>query len=770
MRNRLLALPAVTAGLVLAATVVTAAAVRPPRDPARPGAPAAVPQAAARTVVLVNGDRVLAGPGTGHRGVTVLPRGSGLGGSLLTLGAGGVTYEIPVAAVPFLGNGLDPSLFNVGGLVRTERAGRVPVRVAYRGHRPALPGVTLTRAGGGVAAGYLTASSARVFGMALARQFSADRSGGGYGRDGMFTGGVSVSLAGTAPRRGSRAFTLAPATRPWVVMHTLTVTGTDLAGGPDTGGFLMVVNVDDSRRFSGGATFDHGTIRLSVPAGHYWAAGIFTDAAQKGTPPAQRMVVLPQFTVAKDTAVRVDERTATSRITVSTPKPSRALDTNVNVLRPGAAGPSSYVDISGQGQAPLYVSPTARRPTVGRLQALTSWVRLFPPGATGVPYQYYLEHLGTSGLLSSNQHYVVRPATLATVHARFYSDIPGGGFAFFIGVPSAVANEPMSFDVTGNRVRLPGRQTQYFTAGGSPVVWQEWEQSLDAADGQIGPFREFRPGARVTEPWGAFPLHPAPNVNLAGAVTGDQDLAPSLVSASRSGDTLTLDLSPFSDGIGDTGTRFAGLNDPGSRLTGSYEIDEDGKKIASGNAVGTGVTFGDFHTTATLGPKPSLIRFTLGAAITGANYPLSSATRTVWTWRSAHEAGATVPRGWACRWVSTAPHLRGRDCVAEPMMRLGYRVAGLGLDGSSAAGRQSLGITVGHLPLAAAARITAVAAQVSFDGGKTWHAATVTGSGGAYRAAFTAPADRYVTLRVTAADAAGGRIAETITRAYKIAS
>lgn len=184
--------------------------------------------------------------------------------------------------------------------------------------------------------------------------------------------------------------------------------------------------------------------------------------------------------------------------------------------------------------------------------------------------------------------------------------------------------------------------------------------------------------------------------------------------------------------------------------------------------MGTGVTFGDFHATAALGRKPSVIRFTLDAAITGANYPLSPATHTVWTWQSAHEAGATVPRGWACRWVGTAPHLRGRDCVAEPMMTLGYRVAGLGLDGSVAAGRQSVGIGVGHLQLAAAARITAAAAQVSFDGGKTWRAATVTGSGGAYRAVFTAPAGAYVTLRVSAAGAAGGRIAETITRAYKI--
>jgi hypothetical protein len=760
MRNRLLVL-LVTAGLFM----ITAAA-SPPRAKARPGEPA-LARASARTVVLINGDRIMAW--AGRRSVAEIPPGSGLGGSLLTLAAGGVTYEIPVAAVPFLGRGLDPSLFSVGGLLREERGGRVPVRVAYRGHRPALPGVTLTRAGGGMAAGYLTASSVRLFGAALARQFAADRARASYGRDGMFTGGVSVSLAGTVPGRGSGAVSLPRAARPRFVMHTLTVTGTDLAGAPDTGGFVMVVNVDDSRRFFDAATFDHGTVKMSVPAGHYWAAGIFTDAAPKGRPAAQRVVVLPQFTVARDATAGVDERTATSEITVSTPKPSRALDTNFNVLRLGAAGPASSADISGQGRAPLYVSPTTRRPTAGRLETVTSWIRLFPPGAKGVPYQYYLDHLDTSGLLSSNQHYVVRPGTLATVHARFYSDIPGTGFAFFIGVPSAVADEPMGFDVTGNRVRLPGRQTQYFTAGTPPVVWQEWEQSLDSADGQIGPFREFRPGERVTEPWGAFPLHPAPNVNLVGAVAGDQDLAPSLISASRSGDTLTLDLSPFSDGIGDTGTRFAGLNDPGIRLTGSYEIDEDGRKIASGNAVGTGVSFGDFHTTATLGPKPSVIRFTLGASITGANYPLSPATHTVWTWRSTHEAGATVPRGWACRWVTTAPHLRGRNCVAEPMMTLGYRVAGLGLDGSVAAGRQSVGISVGHLQLAAAAGIIAAAVQVSFDGGKTWRAATVTGSGGTYRAAFTAPAGSYVTLRVTAADAAGGRIAETITRAYKIA-
>ena len=63
-------LSAVTAGLIIAATTVTAAAARPARDAATPGGSATAAPAPARTAVLINGDRILAGPGTG-RGVTV---------------------------------------------------------------------------------------------------------------------------------------------------------------------------------------------------------------------------------------------------------------------------------------------------------------------------------------------------------------------------------------------------------------------------------------------------------------------------------------------------------------------------------------------------------------------------------------------------------------------------------------------------------------------------------------------------------------------------
>jgi hypothetical protein len=99
-------------------------------------------------------------------------------------------------------------------------------------------------------------------------------------------------------------------------------------------------------------------------------------------------------------------------------------------------------------------------------------------------------------------------------------------------------------------------------------------------------------------------------------------------------------------------------------------------------------------------------------------------------------------------------------------------VAGLGPAGATAPGRQQIGLSARHLQLAASPAITRVAVQASFDDGKTWHSAQVaaTGTAGRFSAEFTAPAGAFVTLRTTAADAAGGLVTETIARAYRTAA
>ena len=103
-------------------------------------------------------------------------------------------------------------------------------------------------------------------------------------------------------------------------------------------------------------------------------------------------------------------------------------------------------------------------------------------------------------------------------------------------------------------------------------------------------------------------------------------------------------------------------------------------------------------------------------------------------------------------------------------MTLGYAVAGLSLSGSAPAGAQVVHLTAGHLQLAKAVAVTGAKVAVSFDGGKSWHAATVSGSAGSYTASFSAPAGVKVSLRTSAADAAGGTVTETLINAYQVAS
>jgi len=90
-------------------------------------------------LVLITGSLIQ--PGTGaHGGAAVVPAGRGLGASLLTLRLGGRTYAIPSAALPYLGRGLAPSLFDLGLLHSAESGGRLPVQVTFTGTAPALPG------------------------------------------------------------------------------------------------------------------------------------------------------------------------------------------------------------------------------------------------------------------------------------------------------------------------------------------------------------------------------------------------------------------------------------------------------------------------------------------------------------------------------------------------------------------------------------------------------------------------------------------------------
>ena len=198
----------------------------------QPAAGSASPVSASR-LLLING--AWAAPGDNGAGPMIFPAGHGLAGQVELLRLGSRTLMIPIPALPFIGHGLSPSLFDLSALARAERDGRLPLTLSFGTRLHAPPGVTVTRTGPGTAQGYLTPSGAREFGAALARQFAADHDRGSYGTDGLFAGGLSLALTGSPS---------APApVQPNFRMHTLTVTATALNGKPDTGDIVYVINV-----------------------------------------------------------------------------------------------------------------------------------------------------------------------------------------------------------------------------------------------------------------------------------------------------------------------------------------------------------------------------------------------------------------------------------------------------------------------------------------------------------------------------------------------
>jgi hypothetical protein len=734
-------------GLVCGSGVPALAAPAGPAATSAGTAPAATAVTAAhpgRQLLLVNGDRLVVRSTGGKQAVAV--RAAARGDALTSLKIGGQVMEIPAYALPYLNRGLSPSLFEVGALEKAETGGRLPVQLTFSGRRPSVPGLKVTRSSAGAASGYLTASSARAFGAALKRQYLADHARGRFGTDGVFGHSVSISLAGSPARRGSGP---APAFR----QHTLTVHGLSTNGKPDTGDQIFVASADSGVIPENFSFFFHGVAKFSVPGGHYWALALFTHFTSTGG--AIRVVVVPQFTVAgKRTSLRVAARSASSEFTTAGARPTVTEQAGIDIFRGETRdGPSVFGEsVSGLS---LWVSPTTRKPTVGTLRSYSA-ATLVSPARVTPGYVYNLDFPGPAGTIPS-QHFAVAAASLATVTERYFQDVRSDGASIAFG-GTAAQLEAGAFLPT-LPVTMPAEQTQYFSAGHGILWSSQTVTNLDQfSGGDTDAFRAYAAGQQATQDWNRYPLHPAPDVVLPGTSSLTQDEP----SAFRSGNTLDLGVTPFSDN--EPGHLGAGFFDDGTaRVTGRYVVDQNGKKIAAGNAV-NGIPGVE------LSARPATIRFALDAARSSSFFRLSPSSHTVWTWRSVRDTAARVPASWFCFFKAVKQRfVLDRQCAVQPMMTLNYQVQGLALSGLTAPGAQVIDLTAGHIQLAASPAITGATAQVSYNDGDSWQPATVTAEGsGGFRIGYSAPAGVDVSLRVSATDAAGGSISETIVRAYGV--
>ena len=515
---------------------------------------------------------------------------------------------------------------------------------------------------------------------------------------------------------------------------------------------------NSNARGTGIKPFTNGTARFSGPRGTYWALAMFF-APQNAARPWLRIDVLPQFKVTGNTTVHLSAAAATSQITLTSPRPAHAEYLGLTVVRTAphapASGLSAKVDslMEIDAGATLYASPVSRQPLYGGLRAFT-FGQLLSPAGTRVPYAYTLDYANPPGTIAP-QRFAATPASLATVTERYFQDVRStGSWMTLGGTPWQV--DRAFFGALSTPLRVPARQVQYLS-GGTPTLWDSsyFEYQTIAKGqtpgGQTDTTRLVRGGEHLTQDWNEYPLHPAAEVNL----PGNQFAYPS---AARQGNWLSLDLTPFSDNQpGHLGDGYD-IPIPGkpSQVSGAYALFQNGVLIAHGNAVKTGGAVG-----ARLSTRPSKMAFVLYASRASAHYHLSATSLDEWTWHTRPEPGVRVRAPWICP-------SGGQRCAPQPLITLDYAVAGMGLTGTAPAGPQAITVTAGHAQPAAGPAITSARTQISLNGGRTWQRARVRALGrGRFRVTFTAPRSAGITLRVTARDAAGNSLTETILRGYQ---
>ncbi len=540
-----------------------------------------------------------------------------------------------------------------------------------------------------------------------------------------------------------------PTVHPQFPMHTLTLKGIDNRGRPDTGDLIVLVNVDNMRKYNELLLFDRGIAKVSVPAGHYSAFGYFF--ANRG---GLRGVMLPQFTVDKDRSVTVDARAATTRVTITTPRPARSVAQSVTLARGDRRGQVAEFDAGGfESSSAVHVQPVARAPRVGELYYAV-YQRAFSRAAVEPAYSYDLE-FPSVGTIPADQRFVVADRDLARADATYTSTRKRQ-----LALDARFAALPWQTLVFADflQMRTPLQRQEYYTAR-PDVSWQGdlvtvlRLPSLDLLGEYLGAARTYRPGETSATRWGnGQPITP---------VLEEGQLFPGLTicPACADGRRLHLFVFPF----GDADQHF-GYPDffaaKGLDESVRYGVYADGVLVDRGRSM--------LDTTVRLPRGTQRYRIAYNVVRRSAEFTQSTSVRTSWSLPADAEGGAP-PADWACSSQWKPPE----TCTVLPLMTSRYEL------GADALGRLQPGhhvatVAIGHLHGATGVDVNRLQAKLSFDDGATWTTARVRSRGaGHYAVAFTLPkraqTNGFGALRVNAEDAVGGTFSQTILRAFAVA-
>jgi hypothetical protein len=693
----------------------------------------------ARTVVtLITGDRVaVSTTPDGRRAVTVIPDPDGSTTAAQTLSSGPHLYVVPQDAAGAIGAPLDLSLFDVTVLIAggyADESKPLDLAVTYQtGVAPrALPGMQV------VDSDTLRQPRDRAgaFGTAL-RSYARGVAAGQP--DQLFDGIARLALAGAAAP---------PASQPTGKLYTLTIKAFDRTGRRANGDLVTVVSVDNPNSFLAGQTLFRGQLAYSVPAGTYSVASYLVTRHPDGTTDFS-LITEPDVAVSHDTVVVLDARMAT-RVDAHTPDPTTPVVAQLALQRNPVNGPTFTTTFTTFDATPLYATPT-RPVDAGQLYFHPSY-RLSDPA--GGRYIYDLD-FPYAGVIPSDLDRTVNRDELATIDSSYHSPQPGRA-----EYDARIAVMPWQADIAGIGTNLaaPLRRTEYVLPAPGMLFLHAVVLDAQSLSGELDDVvRSYRPGQRSTEEWGRQPM--APGIQ-------QQPLAGQSCPACRSGDHLSLMLFPHVDSDGH-------VEVPDSSTTTNLEFYQDGKFIAqqpSGFA------------TLPMSPDPASYRIVLDATRDAGWWPTTTHTRTEWTFTSTERAADPLPPGWVCGGKGggggggrdAAAKGDGDECSFEPLLFLSYR-PDAGIDDVVAAGQPAtVDVSVDHQRGSAPTSLAGVDAQVSFDDGATWAAVTTRPTADKVTLTYPQPAldatTGFASLRITARDAAGSEVTQTVTRAYPLSA
>jgi subtilisin family serine protease len=501
--------------------------------------------------------------------------------------------------------------------------------------------------------------------------------------------------------------------------YTLTVSALDSAGKAGSAD----VQVQNTK--TGATSFlsiDGASQDVRLRAGPYVVTAITSEPDRYTSPPNRATVEARSLTVDHNQSLKLDARPGKPvTVTSSTDADTRPFGDTWTTIAHRHSGTDDSGTTVVAPLSTLRVVPTSA--TISGL-SLSVGVELVKAGTSGAgqppsPYAYH-------GMFTANDRladpvrFQFTPANSATVHNHFVAP-DGKPTRWFQAL-----EDPDNGGFTGTELPL-GTLTDrldHFTADPAQPWLKQMYQGTPDADGTVDPSegllvrgaRAYTPEQALTDTWDAGVFGPA--------LTGG--------AAVRDGDDLSFTLPVRSDGAGHLGLA-TGPSDSGTVTL-----------LRNGSSVGDGdLSFYDAP---------------VAAGDAGFELRVHAVRSASWTALS-----TTVDARWTFRSTTT------RTATALPLSVVRFSPVLSEQDTAPRTGKFTIPVQVQRMPGASSTTVATLTVDISYDDGKTWTAATVTGSGTAWTATVTHPGKAgFASLRTKETNADGTTVRETIIRAYAL--